>query len=30
MEDMDLVVIPSVRRLVVNPLHPDFAAGPAK
>jgi clan AA aspartic protease len=30
MEDMDLVVIPSVRRLVVNPLHPNFAAGPAK
>ena len=30
MEDMDLVVVPSVRRLVVNPLHPDFAAGPAK
>jgi clan AA aspartic protease len=30
MEDMDLVVVPSVRRLVVNPLHPNFAAGPAK
>jgi clan AA aspartic protease len=30
MEDMDLVIIPSVRRLVVNPLHPNFAAGPAK
>lgn len=30
MEDMDLVVIPSARRVVVNPLHPDFAAGPAK
>src|SRR5664280_3504982 len=23
MEDMDLVVIPCVRRLVVNPLHPN-------
>jgi clan AA aspartic protease len=30
MEDMDLVVVPSVRRVVVNPLHPSFAAGPAK
>ena len=30
MEDMDLVVIPSVRRVVANPLHPNFAAGPAK
>ena len=30
MEDMDLVVIPSVRKLAVNPLHPDFAAGPVK
>lgn len=30
MEDMDLVVIPSARRAVVNPLHPDFAGGPAK
>ncbi len=30
MEDMDLVVIPSVRRVVVNPLHPNFAAGPVK
>jgi len=30
MEDMDLVVIPSARRVVVNPLHPNFAAGPAK
>jgi clan AA aspartic protease len=30
MEDMDLVVIPSVRRVVVNPEHPNFAAGPAK
>jgi len=30
MEDMDLVVIPSARKVVANPLHPDFAAGPAK
>ncbi|HTW94246.1 MAG TPA: clan AA aspartic protease [Tepidisphaeraceae bacterium] len=30
MEDMDLVFIPSARRVVVNPLHPNFAAGPAK
>ncbi len=30
MEDMDLVVIPSVRRVAVNPQHPNFAAGPAK
>jgi clan AA aspartic protease len=30
MEDMDLVVIPSARRVAVNPLHPNFAAGPAK
>ena len=30
MEDMDLVVIPSARRVVTNPLHPNFAAGPAK
>jgi clan AA aspartic protease len=30
MEDMDLVVIPSVRKLVPNPLHPNFAAGPVK
>jgi len=30
MEDMDLVVIPSARKVVPNPLHPDFAAGPAK
>lgn len=29
MEDMDLVVVP-VRRVMVNPLHPNFAAGPAK
>ena len=30
MEDMDLVVIPSVRKVIPNPLHPNFAAGPAK
>ncbi len=30
MEDMDLVVIPSARRVAVNPLHPNFAAGPVK
>jgi clan AA aspartic protease len=30
MEDMDLVVIPSERRVAVNPLNPNFAAGLAK
>jgi clan AA aspartic protease len=30
MEDMDLVVLPSARRVVVNPLHPNFAGGPVK
>ena len=30
MEDMDLVVVPSARRVIVNPLHPNFASGPAK
>ena len=30
MEDMDLVVIPSARKIVPNPLHPNFAAAPAK
>ncbi len=30
MEDMDLVVVPSLRRVQVNPLHPNFAAGLAK
>jgi len=30
MEDMDLVVVPSARKVVPNPLHPNFAAGPAK
>jgi hypothetical protein len=30
MEDMDLVVVPSLRRVMTNPEHPNFAAGPAK
>jgi clan AA aspartic protease len=30
MEDMDLVVIPSMRRVMANPLHPNFAAGLVK
>ena len=30
MEDMDLVVLPSQRRVAVNPLNPNFAAGLAK
>jgi clan AA aspartic protease len=30
MEDMDLVVIPQQRRVDVNPLNPNFAAGKAK
>jgi hypothetical protein len=30
MEDMDLVVVPSDRRVVANPLNPNFAAGLAK
>lgn len=30
MEDMDLVVVPVTRRVIVNPLHPNFAAGPVK
>ncbi len=30
MEDMDLVVSPPLRRVIVNPLHPNFAEGPAK
>jgi clan AA aspartic protease len=30
MEDMDLVVIPSERRVAVNPLNPNFAAGRVK
>ncbi|MGA3171450.1 MAG: clan AA aspartic protease [Chthoniobacteraceae bacterium] len=30
MEDMDLVVVPSERRVIANPLNPNFAAGLAK
>ncbi len=30
MEDMDLVVIPSNRRVAINPLHPNYAAGRVK
>ncbi len=30
MEDMDLVALPLERRIAVNPLHPNFAAGLAK
>lgn len=30
MEDMDLVVVPSARRVTVNPQHPNFASGLAK
>ena len=30
MEDMDLVVIPSARKVIPNPLHPNFAAGVVK
>jgi clan AA aspartic protease len=30
MEDMDLVVIPSDRTVVANPLNPNFATGVAK
>lgn len=30
MEDMDLVVVPSARRVAANPLRPNFAGGPAK
>lgn len=30
MEDMDLVVLPLERRVAVNPLHPNHAAGLAK
>ena len=30
MEDMDLAVIPPLRRVVVNPLNPNYATGPAK
>ena len=30
LEDMDLVVVPPLRRVMVNPLHPNFAEGPVK
>lgn len=30
MEDKDLVVVPSSRRVIVNPQHPNFAGSPAK
>jgi clan AA aspartic protease len=30
MEDMDLVVVPSEKRVAVNPLNPNFAAGRVK
>jgi len=30
MEDMDLVVIPSDRAIIANPLNPNFAVGVAK
>jgi clan AA aspartic protease len=30
MEDMDLVVIPSEKRVAVNPLNPNFVAGAVK
>jgi clan AA aspartic protease len=30
MEDMDLVVVPSSRAVMANPLNPNFAAGLAK
>ena len=30
MEDMDLIVIPSLRKIDVNPLHPNFPASVAK
>ncbi len=30
MEDLDLVVIPSERRVIANPLNPNFAAGVVK
>jgi clan AA aspartic protease len=30
MEDMDLIVIPTARRVAVNPRHPNFAGGPVK
>jgi len=30
MEDMDLVVSPPLRRVIVNPMNPNFAGGPVK
>ena len=30
MEDMDLVVLPMERRVAINPLNPNFAAGKVK
>jgi clan AA aspartic protease len=30
MEDMDLVILPQQRRVDINPLNPNFAAGKAK
>jgi len=30
MEDMDLIVVPTARKVIPNPLNPNFAAGPAK
>jgi len=30
MEDMDLVVVPTDRKVIPNPLNPNFAAGVAK
>ena len=30
MEDLDLVVVPSERRVIANPLNPNFAADVAK
>ena len=30
MEDMDLVVVPGSRQVIVNPLNPDFASSIAK
>ncbi len=30
LEDMDLVILPLERRVIVNPLHPNYAAGLAK
>ena len=30
MEDMDLVVVPSLKKVTANPLHPNFPGGPVK